>query len=330
MNHNQKILLAGIIIISLLVTTFIVYSSISTSSTKSSDKLKIVTTFYPLTYITQQIGGDYVEVTQLIPNNNEIHNWEPTVSHIRATEDADIIFYNGAGADSWMEDEILPALSNSKKRLNVETTEDLTLIANKEDKHNDDHDDDDDDDDHDTHDHGLYDPHTWVSPYMAKQQAEIIYNILISADPQHEEYYTQRWHTLERQLEQLDATYRNSLSNTHSNVIFVSHGAFGYLADQYGFTQHSVIGVSADEQPSAQTIIKLVEEMKEYKNYVLYVDPVYASNYVQTIQKEVQVQTGQNVTVLKLYLMLGPMDGLDYLEQMQTNLSNLQTGLAAK
>jgi zinc transport system substrate-binding protein len=318
MNQKQKIFLTSIILITIIITSIIAYS-ITASSIQKSDKIKIVTTFYPLTYITQQIGGDYVEITQLIPNNVEIHNWEPSVSHIRATEDADIIFYNGAEADHWMEDEILPALSTSKNRTIVETTDDLTLIINNEQEPDNEHD----------HDHGLYDPHTWISPYMVKQQAEIIYNTIVTVDSQHEEYYTQRWHNLEQQFEQLDTAYKNSLARTSKHSIFVSHSAFGYLANRYNFIQQGVIGMSADEQPSALTIVKLIEEMKKDKKYVLYVDPVYSSSYIQTIQTEVQTQTGQSVMVLKLYLMLGPIDGLDYLEQMQTNLDNLQTGLGA-
>ncbi|MDR0318645.1 MAG: metal ABC transporter substrate-binding protein [Nitrososphaerota archaeon] len=322
MNQKQKLFLTTIIIITMTIAATITYVITSNSASNTSGKLQIVTTFYPLTFITQQIGGEHVEITQLIPSNTEVHNWEPSASHIKAAENADIIFYNGAGADHWMEDEILPALSNTKNRTIVETTDNLILIANQE--HDDDHD---EDDGHDDHDHGLYDPHTWISPYMAKQQAEIIYNTLITVDPQHENYYTQNWQSLKQQFEQLDTAYKNGLSNTSKNAIFVSHGAFGYLAERYGFIQYSVIGISADEQPSAQTIIKLIEEIKEHQIYILYVDPVYSNNYINTIQNEVQTQTGQTVEVLKLYLMLGPQDGLDYLEQMQTNLTNLQIGL---
>lgn len=290
---------------------------------QTSNKLKVVTTFYPLTFLAQEIGGDQIETTQLIPNNTELHGWEPSASHIMAAEDADIILYNGAGADHWMEDDIIPALSSSQTRTVVETTEGLTLIANQEDEHE--H----EEAGEEEHDHGAYDPHTWLSPFMAKQQAEKIYNALVAVDPSHESYYTERWLNLKNTLEELDTEYQNSLSNASKSVIFVSHEAFGYLADRYGFTQHGVIGISADEQPSTATIADMVEEMEEHQTYVLYVDPVYSDEYIQTIKNEVQTQTGQTVTVLELYLMLGPFEDLDYLAQMQSNLSNLKTGLGA-
>jgi hypothetical protein len=69
--------------------------------------------------------------------------------------------------------------------------------------------------------------------------------------------------------------------------------------------------------------------MKKQQTYTLYFDPLHSDKHIQTIKNEIQIQTEQTVTVLKLYLMLGPLDNLDYLEQMQTNLVNLQTGLEA-
>jgi zinc transport system substrate-binding protein len=310
MNRKQKILLATITLIIIAIAAIAL-----TTSTPKTDKLTLVASFYPLAYLSQEIGGDYVTVTQLVPSNTEIHSWEPSASHIVATENANIIVYNGAEADHWMEDDILPALSTSNERIVVDTTAGLALIANQ---------------DHDAdEEHGAYDPHTWISPYMAKLQAEKIYNAIVQADPAHEDYYTQRWQTLEAQLTQLDTEYTEGLANANKTMIFVTHEAFGYLASRYGFEQHGVIGLSADEQPSAATIATLVEEMEEHQIYVVYVDPVYSTEYAQTIKTEVEAQTGHAVTILEMYLILGPQADMDLMQQMQTNLANLKVGLEA-
>ena len=322
MNNKQKILILSITLIIVIAVGAI---ALALNSPTSNNKLQLVATFYPLAYLSQEIGGDYVQVTQLVPSNTEIHSWEPSASHIIATEDADVIVYNGAGADHWLEDDILPAMSSSKDRIVVESTASLDLIVNQEEL--------DEHDEHEAgeeeHEHGDFDPHTWISPYMAKLQAEKIYNALLQADPDHEDYYTQRWQTLEAQLSQLDTEYSEGLSDSNKTSIFVSHEAFGYIATRYGFEQHGVIGLSADEQPSTVTIANLVKEMQEHETYVVYVDPVYSTEYAQTIKTEVEAKTGHAVTILHLYLILGPNDDLDLLEQMQTNLSNLKTGLEA-
>ena len=307
MNKKQKILLTSIILITIIGAAAVAFST----STSKSDKLRIVATFYPLAFLSQEIGGDQVQVTQLIPSNTEIHSWEPSAAHIVAADDADIIVYNGAALDQWMEDDVLPTLSSAKTRIVVDSTLGLNLLSGEE------------------HEHGLYDPHTWVSPHMAKMQAEKIYDAIVQVDPEHESYYTQRWLSLRSSLEELDSDYLAGLSTAQKDEIFVSHEAFGYLAHQYGFEQHGVIGLSADEQPSASTIANLVSEMEEHQTYVVFVDPVYSSEYTQTIKSEVQAQTGQNVTILELYLILGPTDNMDLLQQMQVNLTNLKIGLEA-
>ena len=89
MNRKQKLFLASITLIIIITVSIVAFSSIR----QNSGKLNVVTTFYPLTFLSQEIGGDYIQVTQLVPSNTEIHSWEPAASHIIAAEDADIILY---------------------------------------------------------------------------------------------------------------------------------------------------------------------------------------------------------------------------------------------
>jgi len=321
MNQKQKTLL---IVTALTIIVLIVATSVFFAPTPTTNKLQVVVTFYPLTFLSQEIGGEHVQVTQLVPNNTEIHSWEPSASHISSAEKADIIIYNGAGLDHWMETEILPALSNTKNRTAIDTTQGLALLSGESHEH-----DEEANESEEAHEHGLYDPHTWVSPYMAKLQAEKIYTAFIQKDPAHESYYTQRWLSLKEHLEQLDGNYTAGLSTKQKNTIFVSHEAFSYLAYRYGFEQHGVIGLSADEQPSPTAIADIVDLMIEHETFVVYVDPVYSEEYAQTLKNELQAQTGHDVTILKLYLMLGPIDGKDYFQQQLFNLDSLKLGLEA-
>lgn len=183
---------------------------------------------------------------------------------------------------------------------------------------------------HDGHEHEeLYDPHTWISPFNARQQAKVIYDALVVEDPDNTEYYTERWEELDGKLKELDERYMDELAETSAGVIFVSHKAYGYLADRYGFEQEGAIGISADEQPSSSALAHLVEEMIEHEIYVVYLDPVYTDSYANTLKSNVESLSGHSVQVLKLYLMTGAVDGLDYLEQMAQNLESLKTGLGA-
>ena len=177
------------------------------------------------------------------------------------------------------------------------------------------------------HDHDLYDPHTWISPFIAKQQAQSIYNALVQRDSANASYYTQRYGALAQTLDDLDTDFMTLKEGKQRDTIFVSHSAFGYLASRYGFEQESVIGISAEQQPSASTIASLVDMMVSSQTYYVYFDPVFSDAYVNTLKANVESVSGHTVTILRIYLMTGPVDGKDYLEQMSSNLESLKTGL---
>jgi len=312
MNKRQKIFVIAVIII--VLTAAVAAASSSILQEEKVNKIKVVTTFYPLSFFAEQIGGEEVTVKQLIPYNTEAHSWQPSFSDISAVDEADILLYNGGSLDPWFKDDILPAVDSSDKII-VETAKGLQLLEGQPelpDKHEE-----------------PYDPHTWISPFLAKQQAQKIYEALTQKDPNHKYYFDERWQTLAERLEELDNKYMSELSDKMKEEIFVAHSAFGHLAERYGFKQHGVIGISADEQPSASTYTNLVNMMIESEIYVVYLDPIYLNEFAQTLKNALETFTDQNVQILKLYLMLGPLDGLDYFKQQEKNLENLKNGLEA-
>lgn len=316
MNTRQKIFIISttLIILIIIVSTLFILPKQNTED----GKIKIVASFYPLSFFAKIIGGEKVAVKQLIPNNVEVHTWQPSFSDILTLEDADILLYNGASLDHWFEEDILNII-NPTEKLIIKTTKGLQLLETKTENIT-------IDPDHSE----PYDPHTWISPFLAQQQAEKIYLALVQKDPNHTEYYSTRWQKLKTTLEELDKDYFNSLLTKQKDEIFVAHSAFGYLADRYGFIQYGIIGISADEQPSASTYANLVEMMVDNEIYVVFVDPVYPNESAQTLGNELERLTGHDVIILKLYYMLGEIDGLDYLEQQEKNLENLIIGLEAK
>lgn len=308
MNSKQKILVLGVVV---LISALIGSSIFVALNSEEKEKLSIVATFYALSYFAEEIGGEEVDAICLVPYNTEIHTWQPATSDILAVDEADIVLYNGAHLDFWFEEDILPAI-DKKDKLIVETTEGIEFIESEG------------EDEHDS-----LDPHTWVSPFIAKQQAQRIYEALLEKDPDNSDYYGERWYNLKIRFEELDENYSSSLSNKAKEDIFVTHAAFGYLADRYDFEQHGVIGLSAEEQPSTLAIADLVDMMVEHEIYVVYMDPVYSGEYAQTLKNELEAQTGHSVKILKLYFMLGPQEGMDYFEQQKKNIENLKIGLEA-
>lgn len=304
MNRKQLVLVIGSFVI---VLVLIVASSVLREPEGEDDRTKVVATFYPLAYMAESIGGERVSVTSLVPYNSELHSWQPAPQDIVRADDADVILYNGGPADHWLVDDVLPSISDGGK-LVVNTTLDVTFITGDED--------------------GV-DPHTWLSPMRAMVQAKNVYEALCEADPDGEGYFTKRFDALNDTLTALDMQYR-ALNTSSVSGIIVSHSAFGYVAHDYGFDQYGAIGLSADEEPTVETIDGLVTLMENESIYTVLSDPVYNDRYATLLKQELETRTGHEITVLDVFLCLGPYGDVDYLGQMTQNLEGLRIALGVE
>ncbi|WP_145047716.1 metal ABC transporter substrate-binding protein [Paenibacillus xylanexedens] len=124
-------------------------------------KLNVQVSFYPMYEFTKNVAGDLADVHTLVPAGMEPHDWEPTPQDMASIEKADVLVYNGAGMESWI-DQVKDSLSNDKL-IQVEASKGINLLEGGEHDHGDaEAEDHDHDHDHDhasegtaeEHDHG--------------------------------------------------------------------------------------------------------------------------------------------------------------------------------
>ncbi|SEM77740.1 zinc transport system substrate-binding protein [Paenibacillus sp. cl141a] len=84
----------------------------SDASTTEATKLKVKTSFYPMYEFTRQVAGDLADVENLIPPGIEAHDWEPTPQDMAGISDADVLVYNGAGMEGWV-DQVLESIQGT-------------------------------------------------------------------------------------------------------------------------------------------------------------------------------------------------------------------------
>src|ERR687895_2627121 len=73
--------------------------SLSPPMSNTTDKVRVVASFYPILEFVKKVGGDRVEVTSLIPVGIEPHDFDPTIQQIQNAESADMLVYNGGGLE---------------------------------------------------------------------------------------------------------------------------------------------------------------------------------------------------------------------------------------
>src|SRR5699024_5534115 len=69
------------------------------------DKLEVMASFTIISDMAREIGGDKVEVHNLVPTGTDPHEYEPLPEDTKQATDADILFYNGlnleGGDECW-------------------------------------------------------------------------------------------------------------------------------------------------------------------------------------------------------------------------------------
>lgn len=287
---------------------------------ENDEQIQVYTTVYPLQYFTERIGGDHVSVQSIYPPGSDEHTFDPTQKDMMALADADLFFYIGLGLEGFVE--------NAEKTLKNEHVHMIpTADAITEDMlvKNDDNHDHHDEDGH--HDHGQMDPHVWISPVLSDALAYSIKEALIQVSPENKDLFEENFEALRDELLLLDRQFIDMASEAPKKTFFVSHAAFGYLADTYGLEQIAVAGLNSQSEPSQKELTQLVEYAKEQNiQYVLFEQNV-SSKLTDVIRKEIGAEslTLHNLGVLTTEDI---QNEEDYFSLMEANLKILEKALS--
>ncbi|MEG6615620.1 metal ABC transporter substrate-binding protein [Peptococcaceae bacterium 1198_IL3148] len=305
----KKLLLRLVGVLICLTLTACNETTVSPSADVDNDKITIYTTIYPLYDFTKNIGGNHVEVVNLIPAGAEPHSWEPSPQDIAKLHDADVLIYSGAGLEPWV-DQIISSLGENKPAV-VDSSIGIALEKG--------------DEIHGEHQHGA-DPHIWLDPINAKKQVANIANSLTEIDPQHAADYQSNCQQYLAKLDALHRKYQAVLADVPIKIFITSHDAFGYLAKQYGLEQISIRGLSPEAEPSPARLAEIVKIAQEHNIKYVFFEYMVNPKVSQTLANEIGGGT----------LILNPVAGItadeikagkDYLSIMQENLDNLAMAL---
>ncbi len=262
----------------------------------NANPLKVFTSFYPVYDFVKKIGKDKVDVSVIVPNGIEPHDFEPTAKQIIDLQKADAIFVNGMGFESWIN-----KLNNVTI---VDLSRDLPLEKNTK----------------------ISNPHIWLDPILVKLQAKNILNSLNTLDPQNKLYYSNNYVQFADHLDKLNVDIVSNLTSCKLRDFLSFHDAFGYFANRYGLVQHSIQGLSTESEAPPQKIRESIDLSKQLGLDVVFtednVDPRLSDTVAQAINGQV--------------LTLSPIETIsdeekqknkDYFSKMYDNLNNLKIAL---
>ena len=267
----------------------------------------VYSSFYPLYDFAKQIGGSKVIVKSIVPLGAEPHGYEPSARNVTDIAEADVLFYIGMGLEGWI-DKVITSIDSNK--LVVRQLSDYVETSGAVN-----HD--------DTHLDGKADPHIWLDPVRAKKMVKVIADTLVSVDPENEKYYRANYKTYAAKLDELHQDFKDVLRNSNGAILITTHDAFGYLANRYGLETYSIMGISANAEPTSGQLVRLVNLAQEHGVKAIYSEELLNSQASQVLAQEAKVE------VLSLSSAAGLTkeqlaEGQDYISLMYQNLNNLK------
>lgn len=278
----------------------------SSTPEKKSGKLPVSVSFYAMKELVQAVGGDKVEITTIIPDGTEPHDFQPTPKDMTRLHEAKVFVKQGLGMEPWADDMVKAA--DNPKLLVVEAAKNVTPIKNT--------------DEDEIKEHGQYDPHAWLSLACARNEVDQIVEGLSKADPANGDYYKKNGEAYEKKLQDLENTYKGKFQNLPRKEFVTGHAAFAYLCRDFGLTQNSVESVFASGEPNAKQMAQLVSYCKEHRVTTIFTEAAISPKTSEALAKEV----GAKVVPIHT---LEDSEGSDkgYLALMEENLKAIYASL---
>jgi len=293
---------------------------------EQEEGLSVVATIFPQYDFARQVMGGDDNLTMLLRPGQEVHSYEPTPQDIIAIQNCDLFIYVGGESDAWIED-VLDGMDTSNmvilSLMDVvdPLEEDTENVLENPEEH--DHQED------GTHLHEEeYDEHVWTSPKNAMLITQAICDELCAIDPYNAGQYQANTADYLTQLEALDAAFRALIGDAGRDTLF-----FGdrfpllYFVREYGLNYYAAFpGCASETEPSAATVAKLIDLVREEAAPVVYQIELSNGNIARSIADS----SGARVETFYTCHNITRDDfnaGETYLSLMQRNVDSLKEAL---
>jgi zinc/manganese transport system substrate-binding protein len=231
--------------------------------------------------LAKQVGGERVEVIDLIGTNGDPHHFEPAAEDLRKAGDAKLYLASGMGLESYLDS--LRGILKGKAEV-VEIGKDLPSIEGACDHEG---------HDHSHHDHGI-DPHWWHSVDNFRRAVTVMSDTLSKADPAGAESYGRNAAAYRAKLDELERWVRKEIARVpkEKRHLATAHAAFGYFCKDHGFEAISVQGVNREQMPDPKKLAALVKELKENEVGAIFPEKESNPKILEALTKDTGIKLG--------------------------------------
>lgn len=303
-------------LLSIILLAFVITSCNNSSAKKDNGKIKVLSSFSILTDMIQEIGGENVEVYNLVPIGMAPHEYDPKPDDVKFANNADLVIYNGlnleGGKTGWL-NKLTQSVNFPEEHIYA-AAEGVTPLYLKDEK-------------------GAQEinPHAFLSPKVGIIMAENIKKALIATDPENKAFYEKQADAYIAKLTSLEQEYRSKIGELPEakKVFIASELAFQYLTNEYGLKEGCIWPIDTDKNGTPDQIKAAISFINTYHPAVLFIESNVDRRPMET------VSTATNTPIYKDPILSDELgrsgqQGDTYLKYLQYNLDVLYNGLSGE
>lgn len=259
----------GILMLALLVT-----GCGASTDVEDNGKYNVVTTTTLIGDLTRQIGGEYVNVQELMGPGVDPHLYKASAGDVSLMQKANMVIYNGLHLEGKMGD-VFENIRGSDKLIiavsdNIDESNFIDFITVP----------------------GSYDPHIWFDVRLWEEAAKEVARGLKELDEEHSKEYDANLQRYLGELEELETYIKERVEELPESdrILITAHDAFSYFGKAYGFKVMGLQGISTDSEAGTSDVRELANYIVENKIKAMFVESSVPRKSIEALQEAVHAQ----------------------------------------
>ena len=244
-----------------------------------SGRIGVVATVGMVADLVREVGGEFVDVTQICGSGVDPHLYKATRDDVQALSSADIVFYSGLMLEGKMSDTLIK-MARARPVIAVTEAIDESVLLEPEDFA------------------GHYDPHVWMDVSAWSQCVDVVVSGLSEFDPGHAAEFEANAKSFKARLAILHDYGLKSIGSipAETRVLVTSHDAFNYLGRAYGLDVQGIQGISTESEAGLQRVSALVNMLVAKNVRAVFIESSVPRKSIDSLIEGARAQ-GHDVSV---------------------------------
>lgn len=239
-------------------------------ATQPDGKIRVVCTTTMIADLARQIAGEHADVIGIMRVGEDPHVYEVRPRDAQQVAAAQLVLLNGLHLESTL----LHVIENSARGKVVALAEDPRIEPLSGQRSADGK-------------AAAPDPHCWFNVQYFRVYAQRACDGLCDVDPAHADDYRRRTEDYLNELNQLHAWVLQQVADVprQQRVIVTSHDAFAYFGRAYEIEVHAVIGISTEQQPKPQDVMRLEQLVRDRGVKALFIETSVSKTLNELVER---------------------------------------------